>query len=169
MGTKLRIKKHVFYSRKCSFHSSFELSVTQSALTTNEQLMKSRLPNVFGKTLTSITLPFTLFESHYWQVHCHPWQTKFIFNPLCVQRQDNEVYFCMNLYHPAHFAAIIVFIFFWDASAKRIFCWCTPSGMPRRQALSRSWSHPLFLECQDVLIFKNMAAKNAGCPKNMED
>ena len=123
---------------------------------------------VFGKTLTSITLPFTLFESHYWQVHCHPWQTKFIFNPLCVQRQDNEVYFCMNLYHPAHFAAIIVFIFFWDASAKRIFCWCTPSGMPRRQALSRSWSHPLFLECQDVLIFKNMAAKNAGCPKNME-
>lgn len=131
--------------------------------------MKSRLPNVFGKTLTSITLPFTLFESHYWQVHCHPWQTKFIFNPLCVQRQDNEVYFCMNLYHPAHFAAIIVFIFFWDASGKRIFCWCTPSGMPRRQALSRSWSHPLFLECQDVLIFKNMAAKNAGCPENMED
>ena len=43
LGTKLRTKGHVFYSRKCNFHSAFDISVTQSIPTGNEQMMKSRL------------------------------------------------------------------------------------------------------------------------------
>ena len=40
---KLRKKEPVFHSRKCSFHSTFDLSATQSIPTTNEQMMKINL------------------------------------------------------------------------------------------------------------------------------
>ena len=37
---KLRTRECVFLSRKCSFYASFDLSVTQSIPTSNEQMMK---------------------------------------------------------------------------------------------------------------------------------
>ena len=40
LGTKLRTRECVFYSRKCSFYASFDLSVTQSIPTSNEQVIK---------------------------------------------------------------------------------------------------------------------------------
>ena len=51
MGTKLRIKEGVFYSKKFSFHPPFDLSVTQSILTTNEQVVKTRLPTFTRKQI----------------------------------------------------------------------------------------------------------------------
>ena len=48
LGAKLRTRECVFHSRKCSFYASFDLSVTQSIPTSNEQMMKLKL-RTFGR------------------------------------------------------------------------------------------------------------------------
>ena len=51
VDSKLGTKERVFHSRKCSFHSTFYLSVTQSIPTGIEQMMKTKLPTFAHKQI----------------------------------------------------------------------------------------------------------------------